>query len=57
VEGINRVAYKTPTGALVAVLQNTTASVQDFEVVFGERNVLVSLSPGAVGTLVMPGAE
>lgn len=56
-EGVNRVAYKTPTGALVAVLQNTTASEQDFEVVFGESNVLVSLSPGAVGTLVIPGAE
>jgi glucosylceramidase len=54
VEGLNRVAYKTPSGKHVVVLQNSGSGTLDFQVVSKGSSVLISLDPGEVGTLVLP---
>ena len=54
VEGLNQVAYKTPSGNRVVVVQNSGTGPMDFQVVSEGRSVLISLDPGEVGTLVLP---
>ncbi|MFM1878866.1 MAG: hypothetical protein RLZZ241_1732 [Bacteroidota bacterium] len=54
IEGLNRVAYKTPSGNRVVVLQNAGSGPLDFQVISEDRSILISLSPGEVGTLLLP---
>ncbi|MBC2838305.1 glucosylceramidase [Robiginitalea sp. SC105] len=52
VEGINHVAYRTPEGDLVVVVQNPGEASQSLRVTNGAVQLAFDLAPGEVGTLV-----
>ncbi|MFD2825004.1 glycoside hydrolase family 30 beta sandwich domain-containing protein [Leeuwenhoekiella polynyae] len=49
---IPNVAYKTPDGEIVVILQNTTEKDKEIQVEINEANLLVKLDSGDIGTLV-----
>jgi glucosylceramidase len=52
VDGLNSVAFKTPAGKKVLIVQNTTASLKEFIVEQKGSGVKASLPTGAVATFV-----
>jgi glucosylceramidase len=52
-EGLPNVAYKTPEGTIVAIIQNTSAAEKTIDVIAGKKKTNITLKPGAVSTLVL----
>ncbi len=52
ISSLPNVAFKTPDGKKVLIVINTTDSVQNFNIQFGERTLTASLDAGAVATYV-----
>lgn len=52
-EGLPNVAYKTPNGDMVAIIQNTSATEKTIDVNTGKKTITVTLKAGAIATLVL----
>lgn len=52
-EGVNNVAYTTPDGKTVAIIQNKTKEEKTIDVAAGAKNATITLKAGAVATLVL----
>jgi len=52
-DGVLNVAYKTPNGKIVAIIQNTSKEAKTIDVTAGNKKTTLTLKPGAVGTLVL----
>lgn len=52
-EGLPNVAYKTPDGSIVAIIQNTSAAAKTVAVTAGNKKTAITLKAGAVATLVL----
>ena len=52
-ENIPNVAYKTPEGNIVVIVQNTAEEEQEISVEVGSKKTSFRLPAGAVGTFVM----
>ena len=52
-EGLPNVAYKTPDGKIVAIIQNTSSQEKTVEVTAEKKKANITLKPGAVSTLVL----
>ena len=52
-EGLPNVAYKTPDGKIVAIIQNTSEVDKTIDVAAGSKKTNITLKPGAVATLVL----
>lgn len=52
-DGLPNVAYKTPNGDVVAIIQNTAATEKTIDVNFGNKTTTVTLKAGAIATLVL----
>ncbi|MFP9098851.1 glycoside hydrolase family 30 protein [Flavobacterium sp. RHBU_24] len=50
-EGLPNVAYKTPAGKIVAIIQNTTGEAKTIDVVAGSKKTTLTLKAGGVATL------
>lgn len=53
IEGLPNVAYKTPNGGTVAIIQNTSKEDKTIDVNAGSKNTTITLKAGAVATLVL----
>jgi len=53
VDGLPNVAYQTPNGNVVAIVQNTSKEDRTVKVNAGEKNAVVALKAGAIATLVL----
>lgn len=53
IEGLPNVAYKTPSGNTVAIIQNTSKEDKTVDVNSGSKNATITLKAGAVATLVL----
>ena len=53
IEGLPNVAYKTPNGGTVAIIQNTSKEDKTIDVNAGNKNTTITLKAGAVATLVL----
>jgi glucosylceramidase len=53
VDQFPNVAFLTPIGKVVLVIQNNSGGVEPIKVILGERTFVVRLLAGAVGTLVL----
>lgn len=53
IDGLPNVAYKTPSGNTVAIIQNTSKEVKTIDVNAGQKNTTITLKAGAVATLVL----
>ncbi|ALM49427.1 glucosylceramidase [Flavobacterium psychrophilum] len=53
IEGLPNVAYKTPNGGTVAIIQNTSKEDKTIDVNAGAKNTTITLKAGAVATLVL----
>lgn len=53
IEGLPNVAYKTPAGTTVAIIQNTSKQDKTIDVNAGKKNTTITLKAGAVATLVL----
>lgn len=51
--GLPNVAYKTPSGNTVAIIQNTSKEDKTVDVLAGDKNTTLTLKAGAVATLVL----
>ena len=49
---IPNVAYKTPDGGIVVIIQNTSKTSKKIQVQINDSNLLVALASGDIGTLV-----
>ncbi|MEE1899125.1 glycoside hydrolase family 30 beta sandwich domain-containing protein [Flavobacterium rakeshii] len=52
-DGLPNVAYQTPNGNVVAIVQNTSKEDKTVKVNAGEKNAVVTLKAGAIATLVL----
>lgn len=52
-DGLPNVAYQTPNGNVVAIVQNTSKEDKTVKVNAGEKNAVVALKAGAIATLVL----
>jgi glucosylceramidase len=52
-DGLPNVAYKTPDGKIVAIIQNTSKAVKTVDVNALNKKTIITLQPGAVATLVL----
>lgn len=52
-DGLPNVAYQTPNGNVVAIVQNTSKEDKIVKVNAGEKNAVVTLKAGAIATLVL----
>ncbi|KOS06878.1 glucosylceramidase [Flavobacterium akiainvivens] len=52
-DGLPNVAYKTPDGKIVAIIQNTSKTVKTVDVNAQNKKTTITLQPGAVATLVL----
>lgn len=52
-DGLPNVAYKTPDGKIVTIIQNTTKAVKTVDVNAQNKKTTITLQPGAVATLVL----
>jgi glucosylceramidase len=50
--GLPNVAYKTPEGRKVLIVQNEGSSTQSFNIKFGDKHITTSLDGGSVATYV-----
>lgn len=53
VDGLPNVAYQTPNGNVVAIVQNTSKEDKTVKVNAGEKDAVVALKAGAIATLVL----
>ncbi len=53
IAGLPNVAYKTPAGNTVAIIQNTSKADKTIDVNAGNKNTTITLKVGAVATLVL----
>lgn len=53
IDGLPNVAYKTPDGGTVAIIQNTSKQDKTIDVNAGKKNTTITLKAGAVATLVL----
>lgn len=53
IDKVPNVAYKTPKGNTVVIIQNTSNEVKTIDVHSGSKNTSILLKSGAVGTLVL----
>lgn len=53
IDGLPNVAYKTPAGNTVAIIQNTSKADKTIDVNDGSKSVTITLKAGAVSTLVL----
>ncbi|WP_330443254.1 glycoside hydrolase family 30 protein [Flavobacterium sp. C4GT6] len=52
-DGLPNVAYQTPNGNVVVIVQNTSKEDKTVKVNAGEKNAVVTLKGGAIATLVL----
>jgi glucosylceramidase len=52
-EGLPNVAYTTPNGNVVAIIQNTSKEQKTVDVAAGKKTTTITLKAGAVATLVL----
>lgn len=52
-DGLPNVAYQTPNGNVVVIVQNTSKEDKTVKVNAGEKNAVVTLKAGAIATLVL----
>ena len=52
-DGLPNVAYQTPNGNIVAIVQNTSKEDKTVKINAGDKNAVVALKAGAIATLVL----
>ena len=52
-DGLPNVAYQTPNGNIVAIVQNTSKEDKTVKINAGDKNVVVALKAGAIATFVL----